>query len=122
MLHYDPQKPGLQRDLKTLAMFVGLYCQHHHGDQTREKVELKTHDVDAIAGKELHLCPECSRLLAHAFVKRSVCPMDPKPQCKHCPHHCYAPKYRQQIREVMKSSGMRLMLTGRVHYLLHLLF
>lgn len=122
MLHYDPEKPGLKRDLKTLALFVGLYCEHHHDDAKREKVNLKTHDLEAITGKPLHLCPDCSLLLAHAFVKRSVCPMDPKPLCKHCPNHCYAPKYRRQIRKVMKSSGMRLMFTGRVHYLLHLLF
>jgi len=122
MLHYDPQKPGLQRDLKTLALFVGLYCKHHHQNSDRKPMSLKTHDIESIAGHQIDLCDDCSKLLTHAFVKRSVCPMDPKPACKHCPKHCYAPQYRAQIREVMKSSGMRLMLTGRIHYLLHLLF
>lgn len=122
MLQYDIHKPGLERDLKTLALFVGMYCQHHHTSAPRQPVDLKTHDVESIHGKTLELCEECTRLLAHAFVKRTVCPMNPKPECKHCPNHCYAPKYRAQIRQVMKSSGMRLMFTGRVHYLLHLLF
>ena len=63
------------------------------------------------------LCPACRKLLAHAFVQRSHCPLDPKPACKKCPTHCYAPKYRAQIREVMKYSGRRLGLRGRLDYL-----
>jgi len=41
--------------------------------------------------------------------------------CKHCPEHCYAPRYRAQIREVMRYSGPRLVLRGRLDYLWHLL-
>jgi hypothetical protein len=112
----------LNKDLKTLAVFIGTYCKHHHQDQVKAPARLKTHDVNAIANQELELCPSCRKLLTHAFVKRSHCPMHPKPACKHCPNHCYAPAYRQMIREVMKDSGMRLMLSGRVDYLFHLLF
>lgn len=122
MLKNDSKKHAIERDLKTLATFIGLYCKHSHRGSPREKVTLKTHDVTAIAGQEMHLCHECTKLLTHAFIKRSVCPMDPKPQCKHCPNHCYAPKYRDMIRQVMKTSGKRLLLTGRVHYLLHFLY
>ncbi len=117
-----PLQPDTLRDLRTLARFISLYCRTHHHDRPAGEVQLKTHDVQAIAGSELHLCPDCARLLAHAFVKRSVCPMHPKPACKHCPKHCYAPQYRQQIRQVMKSSGMRMLLTGRIDYLWHMFF
>jgi hypothetical protein len=48
--------------------------------------------------------------------------MDPKPACKHCPQHCYAPRYRDEIREVMRYSGRKLVMSGRVDYLVHLLF
>jgi hypothetical protein len=48
--------------------------------------------------------------------------MNPKPMCKHCPNHCYHPTYRAKIREVMQFSGRKLLLGGRVDYLLHLLF
>jgi hypothetical protein len=48
--------------------------------------------------------------------------MDPKPMCKHCPSHCYRPSYRARIREVMKFSGRKMVLSGRLDFLLHLLF
>lgn len=112
----------LLRDLKTLALFIDLYCRHKHAGAERAPVDLRTHDVAAIAGKTIVLCPECTKLLAHALVKRTHCPMDPKPMCKHCPNHCYHPTYRQQIREVMKFSGRKMVFGGRLDYLFHLLF
>ena len=68
----------VKKDLKTLAMFIGLYCRCEHKDRERTVVAMKTHDVKEIAGREVRLCPDCAKLLAHAFVKRSHCPMDPK--------------------------------------------
>jgi hypothetical protein len=112
----------LVRDLKTLALFIDLYCRYKHADQPRTKADLRTHDVAAVAGKTIVLCPECTKLLAHAFVKRTHCPMDPKPMCKHCPNHCYHPSYRARIREVMKFSGRKMLFAGRLDYLFHLLF
>ena len=114
--------PELRRDLKTLAMFINLYCRYRHQDRPRELVELKTHDVREIAGRPIQLCEDCRKLLTHAFVKRTNCPMDPKPQCKHCPNHCYHPVYRAQIREVMRYSGKKMLFAGRLDYLFHLLF
>jgi predicted amidophosphoribosyltransferase len=112
----------VEKDLRTLAWFIRIYCHSRHAAQAKSLVQLKTHDVQAIARKKIELCPECTKLLAHSFVKRSHCPMEPKPACKHCPSHCYHPAYRQQIREVMKYSGKRLLLSGRLDYLFHLLF
>lgn len=113
---------AMRKDLKTLAMFIHIYCKYKHADQPRSAVELKTHDVKAVAGREIVCCESCRKLLAHAFVKRSHCPMDPKPACKHCPNHCYHPTYRAQIREVMRYSGKKLLFSGRLDYLFHLLF
>ena len=61
----------LYHDLKTLALFIDLYCRYKHPDSPRTQVDLRTHDVKLIAGKTIVLCPECTKLLAHAFVKRS---------------------------------------------------
>ena len=108
----------LAHDLKTLELFIRIYCHAHHAE--RKPVTLKGFDFVAIAGRVPELCPECTRLLAHAFVKRAHCPMDPKPQCKDCPSHCYQKAYREKIREVMRFSGQRMVLRGRVDYLLHL--
>lgn len=112
----------LRRDLATLAAFIAIYCEERHEGAERRCVVLKTHDVDAIHGRPLRLCSECRNLLAHAFTKRTHCPFDPKPACKRCPLHCYAPKYREQIQRVMRYSGRRLALGGRLDCLFHLLF
>ena len=112
----------LYDDLKTLADFIELYCRERHAEESKTKTELKNLDVGMIAGHSLYLCPECQRLLAHSFTKRVHCPMHPKPACKDCPSHCYRSEYRAQIREVMKYSGRRMVMTGRLDYLLHLLF
>ena len=113
---------GLRRDLRTLATFVSIYCSQRHETRDKSPMFLKTHDVTAIAGREVCLCSSCAKLLSHAFMKRTHCPMDPKPACKHCPNHCYSPTYRKAMRSVMRYSGRRLLLAGRLDYLLHLLF
>ncbi len=112
----------LDRDLRILARFIDIYCRGRHADAPRQPVCLKGHDVTRLHGRKIVLCEDCARLLAHAFTKREHCPMDPKPSCKHCTEHCYHPRYRQMIREVMRYSGRRLVLTGRLDYLIKLLF
>ena len=112
----------LDRDLKTLAIFVQIYCQYRHAQASQSPFSIPTHDVAAITGRPIELCPECKKLLAHAFTKRSHCPMNPKPMCKHCPSHCYHQAYRAKMREVMRFSGRTMLLRGRLDYLLHLLF
>ncbi len=112
----------LQRDLRTLARFIETYCKNTHPGVLKREVRLKRYDVAAAVGHPVRLCPTCMRLLTHAVTKRGACPMNPKPPCKHCPNHCYHPQYREQIREVMRFSGIKLLLTGRLHYLLHLFF
>lgn len=119
---FQPEDAGLRRDLRTLASFIVLYCHHRHKDALKGPVRLKTHDVERIAGRPVRICDDCARLLAHAFTKRTHCPMSPKPACKHCPNHCYHPTYRRQIREVMRVAGKRMVLTGRLDYLIHLIF
>ncbi len=110
-------------DLHLLIKFIEVYCQGHHSEQAECDLSfLKYVDLKELTNKLPDLCPDCQKLLTHALVKRSTCPMDPKPTCKHCTKHCYHPHYRQQIREVMKYSGKKLVLRGRIDYLIHLLF
>lgn len=115
--------PRVLKDLRILVKFIEVYCHGlHHDESGRLDVTLKTCDIQVLKSKRLRLCPGCQKLLTHALVKRTVCQMDPKPPCKHCPKHCYHPIYREQIREVMKYSGRKLVMRGRIDYLLHLLF
>ncbi len=113
---------ALRCDVQTLADFVGLYCRRKHAHSETTPVSMKGFDVEAIAGGPLRLCASCEMLLKHALVKRMTCPLEPKPACKHCPQRCYHPAYRKRIRKVMRFSGIRLALSGKLEYLTHLLF
>jgi hypothetical protein len=108
------------RDMRTLVTFVKTYCSAKH--KLRQPFGMPGLNIEEIAGKDLFLCPECAKLLQHALAKRTHCPRDPKPDCKRCPTRCYAPRYRTQMRDVMRFSGWRLLLRGRLDYLWHLLF
>jgi hypothetical protein len=119
-----PRQRKLERDLQLLASFVRVYCRRHHRDAPRAAFALRGHWPPPGArphADPVELCAACRKLLAHAIVMRTRCPLDPKPACRKCPVHCYAPRYRTQMREVMRYSGRRLVLRGRLDYLLHLL-
>ena len=89
----------LEAQMKMLRRFVGVYCRrkHHSGEGA--------------------LCEECDELLAYARGRLEKCPLDPKPKCRDCTVHCYAPAYRQRIREVMRFSGMHFVKRGRLDWL-----
>ncbi len=120
----DGLKPDrkMRHDFKTLLTFVSIFCKHQHDAEPKTRLSLKTHDIDALAGRAVHLCPQCSRLATHALIKRTNCPMAPKPSCKSCPVHCYHATFREEMKEVMRFSGRKLLFSGRLDYLLHLLF
>lgn len=110
----------LRRDLKTLAKFVEIYCRNQHEGARKTRLHLKTDGLETLSVGAVDLCPTCSKLLAHALMKRARCSLDPKPMCKRCPTPCYQPQYRASIRDVMKYSGRKLVLSGRLDYLRHL--
>ncbi|MDP2916774.1 MAG: nitrous oxide-stimulated promoter family protein [Dehalococcoidia bacterium] len=111
------------RDLKVLKDFVHIFCRQNHRTESGEPFALKDERLrQALGGKELMLCHECSRLLNHGMAKLLLCPYDPKPMCKKCTTHCYAPGYRERIREVMRFSGLYLIKHGRLDLIMHYLF
>ena len=112
----------VEEDQRVLVRFIRVYCDHRHGDAAKAAFTLSGVDGRVLGKRPVALCLACRKLLAHALVKRARCPLDPKPACKHCPVHCYHPSYRQRIREVMRYSGRRLVLSGRLDMLYHLLF
>lgn len=118
-----PVDPTLGKDLKTLARFIHIYCDERHAaapKKTRSK--LKGFEFAELGIPAKPMCASCAKLLAHAFVKRAHCPFSPRPACRHCESHCYQPRYREQIRKVMRYSGKRLILTGHLDVLFELLF
>ncbi|MBI2859715.1 MAG: nitrous oxide-stimulated promoter family protein [Chloroflexi bacterium] len=107
------------RDIRVLTDFVGIYCREKH-ERVEKSVFLPSEmGIPCLQKGELALCSECTRLLKHGIVKLLMCTQDPKPMCKKCPKHCYAPGYRGRIKEVMKFSGLYLIKHGRVDLLLH---
>ena len=67
------------------------------------------------------LCPSCQSLLAYAHARLERCKFgNAKPSCTRCPVHCYKPAMRQQIRQVMRYSGPRMLLHYPVLAIRHL--
>lgn len=103
----------IKKDTEILAEFIRIYCSDKHVSVEKARVA-----AGGAAGRylelcDVELCEDCNKLLLHAVSKRVLCPYDPKPSCKKCRTHCYAPGYRGKIREVMRYSGMRLIRQGR---------
>ena len=62
-------------------------------------------------GVEIGECAECAELQAYADKRLEKCPFqDEKPPCADCPIHCYQPARREQVKEVMRYSGPRMLL------------
>jgi hypothetical protein len=87
--------PRLAREAKTIAAMLRIWCRDHHGELVR--------NAD-------RLCPECAGLLAYACKRLGHCPYGPaKPTCVHCPIHCYGKRQREQVRDVMRYAGPRML-------------
>nr|WP_320009449.1 nitrous oxide-stimulated promoter family protein [uncultured Desulfobulbus sp.] len=93
----------LKREAKTVDAMIRCYCRDHHQP-------------------EGPLCNECEALLAYAHTRLRNCPFqEHKTSCGQCSVHCYSPKQRERIREVMRSSGPKMLFSHPVLALLHLL-
>lgn len=108
-----------RKDLKILALFTSVYCKsHHHVDQP----PLTGLPVALGNLQHFHCCAECRRFLLYAIERRLLCPLEPKPLCKHCQLHCYRSGHREMVREIMRFSGKALIRRGRIDLLWHYLF
>lgn len=87
----NDEKARLNRERLTMEAMVELFCQARHGtDKT--------------------LCPECAALMDYARTRLARCRFqEEKPTCVKCPVHCYRTDRREQIREVMRVAGPRML-------------
>jgi len=94
----------MRREQKTVEAMIGIYCrQNHHGP------------TDG-------LCADCRQLLGYALLRLRHCPFqEGKTTCGKCPVHCYKPDRREQIREVMRLAGPRMLAHHPLLALGHLL-
>lgn len=119
---FDRLNDKKEKDLKTLADFISIFCRQKHSDRDKSVFSAEEDRFHCALGEqELILCPDCAKLLKHGTAKLLLCSLDPKPMCKKCETHCYAPAYRERIREVMKFSGIYLVKHGRLDLIAHYL-
>jgi len=111
------------KDTRVLVNFISIFCRENHRAEAKEFFPIKDDRLLHILGnKGMVLCQDCQKLLDYGIAKLLLCPYDPKPMCKKCETHCYAPVYRERIREVMRFSGWYLVKHGRLDLMVHYLF
>lgn len=121
--YYDRLDRNKCKDIRVLTDFVSIYCREKHKDETRSIFPVDNASLKKCLGNnKLALCPDCRKLLQHGIAKLLRCPYDPKPMCKKCETHCYAPVYREKIREVMRFSGIYMVKHGRLDMMFHYFF
>ncbi|WP_294142607.1 nitrous oxide-stimulated promoter family protein [uncultured Sanguibacteroides sp.] len=80
----------IEREKRIIEVMIRLYCRRKEGNEA--------------------LCPECAELLEYARTRLSHCPFgEHKTSCKRCSVHCYSPKMRERVRNVMRFSGPRML-------------
>ena len=95
--------PRIERERKILEAMIRIFCRDSHG--TRGE-----------------LCSNCAGLFAYAVKRLDKCPFGTnKPACANCHIHCYRPDMREQIREVMRHAGPRMIWRHPVLAALHLI-
>ena len=120
---YERLNDKKTRDISVLSDFIYVFCRENHIKTDKVVFSAKDEKLRrALYDKRLLLCTDCSRLLNYGIAKLLLCPYDPKPSCRKCQTHCYAPGYREKIKEVMRFSGKYLVKHGRFHLLTHYLF
>lgn len=95
-------------------------------ERKRARESRVVHEMIALFCREVHhtakgsLCPECEALDAYAQKRIARCPfMRTKTFCSMCSVHCYAPKQQEEVRQVMRYSGPRILFRHPVMCLHH---
>ncbi len=111
------------KDVRVLRDFVSIFCRENHRAEPKNAFPIRDDRLrNSLNNKDLVLCQDCSKLLSHGIAKLLLCPYNPKPMCKKCETHCYAPGYREKVREVMRFSGLYLVKHGRLDLMIHYYF
>ena len=103
-------------EARMVSQMIALWCRGHHASVQ--------HGAEGPAVRlglrTVQLCPACAELHAYACARIKVCPhMGTKTFCSACPTHCYRPAMREQIRQVMRWAGPRMIIYRPVAAIKH---
>lgn len=91
----------IEQEQKIVLAMIKVYCHKKHHSK--------------------HLCPECEALAEYAHKRLTHCRYGKdKGFCSGCTTHCYAPKYKEKIREVMRFSGPWMLLYHPITAIKHI--
>jgi hypothetical protein len=79
---------SFNREMRTMEAMIRIYCRYHHHKD---------------------LCDKCGSILTYACARIEKCIFGPeKPACKNCEVHCYSPRMREKVKEIMRFSGPKM--------------
>lgn len=83
----------VQREKKVISLMVKKYCKEIHNEN--------------------ELCSNCSELLDYAKKRLLKCPfLKNKPVCSNCDIHCYNTHKQEEIKNVMRTVGPKMIYTN----------
>lgn len=103
-----PMKQTIQQkreaEQKMVRQMIEIYCHGKHGS------------------KKGQLCEQCTRLAEYSQKRAASCPrMEEKTFCSACPHPCYKPEMRRQIKDAMRYAGPRMLFYNPIAAIRHLI-
>jgi len=91
----------LSREQQTVAAMLACYCRGVHGSRGP-------------------LCESCRALLDYATLRLERCQFGgDKPVCAKCLVHCYQPRMREAMKQVMRYAGPRMLVRHPVLTIRH---
>ena len=95
---------SVESEKALVARMIRMYCRGMHAEPPGDD----------------GLCEACSRLADYAARRLDMCRYgDAKPSCRACATHCYAPREREAIRQVMRYAGPRLLFLAPLQMVRH---
>lgn len=90
------------QEVKLIPKMIEIYCNGNHNTNDHE------------------LCPKCQELKEYSLFRLSKCPFKVnKKFCSFCKIHCYKPDMKEQIKDVMRYSGPRMLFSHPIFSISH---